>query len=95
VQFGKEEERANSFAGVMLPPAVQVIATIYNRTSTETVFSLVAIDSLGSELHYSAGRIFGHLGTVSPRIAPVPVTWIHKYAGIYKKNSYLELCSLY
>jgi len=80
VQFRKEEESANSYAGVILPLAVQAIATIY-RASIATVFSPVAIDILGSELHaYSAGRIFGQLSTVSPRIAPVRVTRIHKYA---------------
>jgi len=62
-----------------LPLAVQAIAAIY-RASISTVFSPVAIDALGSEPNaYSAGRIFCHLSTVSPRIASVLVTRIHKY----------------
>ena len=66
--------------GVILPLAVQAVATIY-RTSIVTVFSPVAIDSLGSEFHAcSAGSISGHLSTVSTRIATVRVTRIHKYA---------------
>ena len=97
VQFVKKEQRANSYAGVILPLAVQAIATIY-RASIATSFSPVAIDALGSELHVcSADRIFGHLNTASPRIVPVRVTRIHKYVDsqVNELSNYIELCSVY
>lgn len=76
-----------------MPLAVQAVATIY-RTSIATVFSLVAIDSLGSELNaYSAGIISGHLSTVKPELHRFE---LHESINmrIDKQISYLELCSL-